>query len=48
MTSGVYLIRCVPTQKMYIGSSKNVRERWTQHKCLQRSDVESPPLLRVG
>lgn len=34
MTSGVYLIRCVPTQKMYIGSSKNVRERWTQHKCL--------------
>jgi group I intron endonuclease len=34
MTSGVYLIRCKPTGKVYVGSSKNMEKRWTQHRVL--------------
>lgn len=33
MTSGVYLIRCIPTEKVYVGSSVNIIARWSQHKC---------------
>lgn len=32
MTSGIYIIRCIPTNKVYVGSSKNIEERWLQHK----------------
>lgn len=31
--SGIYKILCVPTGKFYIGSSVNVRKRWTGHKA---------------
>lgn len=31
-SSGVYQILCVPTGKIYIGSSVNLRERWDKHR----------------
>jgi group I intron endonuclease len=30
-TSGVYQIRCVPTSKIYVGSTVNLRDRWYRH-----------------
>ncbi|HLJ82211.1 MAG TPA: GIY-YIG nuclease family protein, partial [Ktedonobacterales bacterium] len=30
--SGIYQIRCVPTGKVYIGSTVNLRERWYRHQ----------------
>ncbi|MBW4460464.1 MAG: GIY-YIG nuclease family protein [Nodosilinea sp. WJT8-NPBG4] len=32
MTRGVYTICCVPTGKVYVGSSKNIESRWIRHK----------------
>lgn len=32
LSSGVYQILCVPTGKIYIGSSVNLRERWNRHR----------------
>lgn len=32
MTCGVYLIVCKPTGKSYVGSSKQIPARWTQHR----------------
>ena len=34
MTSGVYKITNNITGDFYIGSSKNIKHRWAQHKCL--------------
>lgn len=40
--SGIYQILCVPTGKVYIGSSVNIRRRWTQHReMLDRRYVKS-------
>lgn len=36
-TSGVYVIRCVPTGKIYVGSAANLRQRWSQHRARLRS-----------
>ena len=34
--SGVYLIQCNKNGKNYIGSSKNIKERWREHiSCLR-------------
>lgn len=32
MTSGIYVIRCKSTGKVYVGSSKNIKLRWRQHR----------------
>lgn len=29
--SGIYKITCIPTQKIYIGQSRNIYKRWYQH-----------------
>ena len=34
--SGIYLITCLTTTKVYIGSSKNIYERWKAHKRMLR------------
>jgi len=34
--SGVYLIRCEPTGKFYVGSSKSIHQRWAQHRAKLR------------
>lgn len=36
MASGVYLIRCVPSGKVYVGSSKDLTQRMSCHKSLLR------------
>ncbi len=36
-TSGIYIITCLPTGKIYVGSSINIRERWRGHKKELRS-----------
>lgn len=47
-TSGIYLITCVPTQKIYVGSAVNLRHR---RKChfgdLQRNEHRNPKLQRA-
>ena len=30
--SGIYQIRCIPTDKIYIGSTVNLRSRWGRHQ----------------
>ncbi|BAZ18948.1 hypothetical protein NIES4071_108330 (plasmid) [Calothrix sp. NIES-4071] len=30
--AGIYIIRCKPTGKVYVGSSKNIQARWYLHK----------------
>jgi len=35
--SGIYKITNTENNKVYIGSSKNIDNRWKQHKCLLRS-----------
>lgn len=36
-TSGVYQILCVPTGKVYVGSSLNIAERWWEHRAALRA-----------
>lgn len=31
-SAGIYMILCIPNNKAYIGHSKNIHKRWTQHK----------------
>lgn len=37
-SAGVYQIRCIPTGKIYIGSTVNLRERWNRHWWSLRRD----------
>lgn len=38
-TSGIYRITCTSTEKIYIGSAINLRNRWQDHrKCLRRNN----------
>ena len=30
--TGIYMIRCKINNKIYIGRSKNIKDRWKQHK----------------
>lgn len=39
--SGIYQIHCVPTGKIYVGSAKNLRERWRRHKSALRKHKHS-------
>lgn len=34
--SGIYQIRCIPTGKIYIGSSKDIASRWRKHRYALR------------
>lgn len=33
---GIYIITCVPTGKIYVGSAVNLHRRWTTHKYILR------------
>lgn len=33
-TSGIYRIRCIPTNKQYVGSSRHIERRWKEHVAL--------------
>lgn len=38
MTCGVYLITCEGNQKLYVGSSANIEERWVRHRQMLRNN----------
>lgn len=45
--SGVYKITNTITNDFYIGSSKNIKHRWTDHKCPSRwSEYPNSPLYK--
>ena len=44
--SGVYKIICLPTGKIYIGSSVNIFDRWTIHKSGLRNNKHYNPHLQ--
>ena len=47
MASGIYMIRCVPTGKVYVGSSTDIEKRWSRHRMdLSRQMHHSPHLQR--
>ncbi len=47
-TSGVYQILCIPTAKIYVGSSLNISERWWEHRWdLRRGTHHSRYLQRA-
>lgn len=44
-TSGIYRITCTANEKIYIGSSTNLYQRWNEHKnCLTRKEHHNPKL----
>lgn len=45
-TSGIYRIICVPTGKFYIGSSVQLRSRWSQHLYDFRNSIHKNPHLQ--
>jgi len=46
--SGVYIIRCVPTGKVYVGSAFRIKKRWVDHcKALIDGKHHSPLLQRA-
>jgi group I intron endonuclease len=46
--SGIYLIRCIPTGKVYVGSAFRISKRWNDHrKALIEGRHHSPLLQRA-
>jgi len=44
--SGIYKIICLSTGKIYIGSSVNIHDRWSVHKCELRSNKHGNKYLQ--
>ena len=38
MTRGIYTIRCIPTDKVYVGSSIKIESRWRSHISLLKKN----------
>jgi len=46
--SGIYLIRCIPNSKIYVGSAADIRLRWRRHvKHLRRGDHQNSYLQKA-
>lgn len=45
-TPGIYIITCLPTGKIYVGSSINLRKRWNMHRRELRSGVHCNQYLQ--
>ena len=43
---GVYCIRCKVNNKAYIGSSKNIKKRWNEHKSLLKTGMHDNKQLQ--
>ncbi len=39
---GIYKITCANNQKVYIGSSKNIHQRWAKHRHKLRKEIANP------
>lgn len=48
MTSGIYLIRCKETNKVYVGSSKNIERRWQQHRSMLSKNAHHSTKLQYA
>lgn len=44
--SGIYYIKCLVNNKIYIGQSKNIRKRFNVHKFYLRNDKNGNPYLQ--
>jgi hypothetical protein len=47
ITSGIYLITCLATKDTYIGKSKNLNQRWCQHRHDLRNKCHNNPSLQA-
>ena len=47
ITSGIYLITCLATGDTYVGKSKNLNQRWCQHRHDLRLGVHKNPALQA-
>ena len=46
VTSGIYLITCLPTGDTYVGRSKNLNQRWCQHRSDLRAGTHNNPHIQ--
>jgi group I intron endonuclease len=46
MISGIYQIKNLKNNKIYIGSSKNIKERFLQHKYNLKNNKHCNPILQ--
>jgi group I intron endonuclease len=44
---GIYVIICEPENKLYIGSSKNIKRRWSEHKRELNKGVHRNTFLQI-
>jgi group I intron endonuclease len=47
-TPGVYIIICIPTAKLYVGSTINICKRWSDHRCRLRGNRHENPYLQYA
>lgn len=47
-SSGIYQIRCAPTNKIYVGSALDLRERWYRHRWSLRRGRHKNPHLQAA
>jgi group I intron endonuclease len=48
LLSGIYEIRCIPTGKIYIGSSVNLPARWSRHRLTLRQGTHKNKYLQLA
>jgi len=44
-TSGVYVIRCIPNSKVYVGESYAIENRWISHRSALKQESKCNPQL---
>jgi len=47
ITSGIYLITCLPTNDGYVGKSTNLSQRWCQHRSDLKKGTHKNPHLQA-
>lgn len=47
-TMGIYTITCIPDDRVYVGSSDNIRRRWVKHRSLLRGGQHHNYLLQAA
>lgn len=45
-SAGIYCIRCIPTNKVYIGSAHSIADRWSHHRSLLTRGVHTNTYLQ--
>ena len=47
VTSGIYLITCLATNDTYVGKSRNLNQRWCQHRKKLKDGCHENPRLQA-